>query len=287
MARNFKFWNQRKQTSRSGNRGVTPSRWRRSAVRTTMLGIETLEDRRLLAAGDLDTTFNPLGSIPGIKIGQFAPFGAGSDGDEGVVTAVQADGRIVVATQQYLAGFNVNFDVLVSRYNADGSADTTFGSGGSVSFDFTSGQSLVRDIAIDSAGRIIVVGSAPVGATSGFAGARLTSAGVLDSTFGVGGKVTNNFGGQQSQALAVAVQADGKIVVAGEGNLINPNFAVVRYDRNGDLDTSFAIGGRLQVDFAGLEDRAENVALQSDGKIVAGGLATARAASYGVIRATP
>jgi Domain of unknown function (DUF5122) beta-propeller len=76
-------------------------------------------------------------------------------------------------------------------------------------------------------------------------------------------------------------------VVAGEGNLINPNFAVVRYDRNGDLDTSFGTGGKLQVDFAGLEDRAENVALQSDGKIVAGGLATARAASYGVIRATP
>src|SRR5262245_50319353 len=184
MAR--KFFNWAKGNGRRGRRQIVR---RRNPLRNSDLRLERLEDRRLLAAGDLDTTFNPGGLVPGIKIGQFAPDGAGSDGDEGVVTAVQADGKIVVATQKYLAGGNVNFDVLVSRYNADGSADTTFGSGGSVSFDFTSGQSLVRDIAIDASGRIVVVGSGLVGATTGFAAARLTSAGVLDTSFDGDGKV--------------------------------------------------------------------------------------------------
>jgi uncharacterized delta-60 repeat protein len=118
-----------------------------------------------------------------------------------------------------------------------------------------------------------------------FAVMRLNADGTFDDSFGDSGITSTSITGLTDVAHAVVVQADGKIVVAGEGNLVNPNFAVVRYDRNGDLDTSFAVDGKLVVDFAGLEDRAENVGLQSDGKIIAGGLATGRAAGYGVIRA--
>src|SRR5689334_25034272 len=91
MARKFKFWNNRKHTARSGIRRSTPSRRRRSALRTTMLSIETLEDRRLLAGGNLDTTFNPAGAVPGTLI---ADLGFIEDGQS---VAVQADGKILIA----------------------------------------------------------------------------------------------------------------------------------------------------------------------------------------------
>jgi uncharacterized delta-60 repeat protein len=83
-----------------------------------------------------------------------------------------------------------------------------------------------------------------------FAVMRLNADGTFDDSFGDGGMATTSITGLTDVAHAVVVQADGKIVVAGEGNLINANFAVARYDRNGDLDTSFAIDGKLVVDFA-------------------------------------
>ena len=73
------------------------------------------------------------------------------------------------------------------------------------------------------------------------------------------GTTTTSITGLTDVAHAVALQADGRIVVAGEGNLVNPNFALARYNTDGTLDTSFAIDGKLVVDFFGLEDRAENV----------------------------
>ncbi len=177
------------------------------------------------------------------------------------------------------------YDVLVSRYNADGTADSTFGSGGSVSFDYTTGQSLVSDIGIDSLGRIVVVGSAPIGTQVGFAAARLTSSGTLDTTFGSDGNgiITNNFGGTNlSQAYSVAFQSDGKIVLGGavgQGTAIN--FGLVRYNSNGSLDDgsgtdstpgdSFGTNGRVTTDFTGHADVIYDLAIQSDGKIVAVG----------------
>ena len=74
---------------------------------------------------------------------------------------------------------------------------------------------------------------------------------------------------------AVALQADGKIVVAGQsdGQGSNPDFAVARYNADGSLDAAFGSGGKLTVDFFGASDGAESVAVQPDGKIVLGGFA--------------
>ena len=279
MAR--KFFNWGKGNGRRGRRQIVR---RRNPLRNSDLRLERLEDRRLLAAGDLDTTFNPAGPVPGIKIGQFAPFGLENPADEGVATAVQADGKIVVATQRRPASGNIFSDVLVARYNADGSADTTFGSGGSTAFDFGSSgsQSLVRDVAIDNLGRIIVVGAGP--SASNFAAARLTSTGLLDNSFGTLGIVSNNFGIGNGEALAVAIQADGKIVMGGVmGGGGAGNFALIRYNTNGSLDdgsvtdstpgNSFGVSGRVTTDFHGGRDAANDLIIQSDGKIVAVGVA--------------
>jgi uncharacterized delta-60 repeat protein len=289
MAR--KFFNWAKGNGRRARRQIVR---RRNPLRNSDLRLERLEDRRLLAAGDLDTTFNPAGTVPGIKIGQFAPFGVGDAIDEGVATAVQSDGKIVVATQKYPTAGSIFYDVMVSRYNVDGSPDDgsvsdstpldTFGVGGSVSFDFgaVGTQSLVRDIAIDSAGRIIVVGAGP--SATNFAAARLTSTGILDGSFGTGGKVSNNFGIGNGEALAVAIQADGKIVMGGVmGGGAAGDFALIRYNTNGSLDDgsvsdstpgdSFGVGGRVLTGFTGNRDVIHDLVIQGT-QIVAVGVTT-------------
>ncbi len=98
--------------------------------------------------------------------------------------------------------------------------------------------------------------------------------GMLDATFGTGGKVTTDFGSREN-ASAVALQSDGKIVVAGaSGGVLPPDFAVSRYNPNGSLDTSFDGDGKVTTDFLGFPDYAEAIVIQPDGKIVVAGIAS-------------
>ena len=259
-----------------------------------------LADGRIVVAGDAPVA-NIADDFGDFLLARFQPNGLldTTFGTNGVVVhdmsgrtdlarnlVVQPNGALVVSGDPF--GSDPARRTSVARYDADGHLDASFATGGRL---IIGGAYVGEGLALQSDGRLVLVGTVPVlnvqNDFTHFAAMRLNSDGTFDDSFGDGGMTATSITGLTDVAHAVVVQADGKIVVAGEGNLINPNFAVVRYDRNGDLDTSFAIGGKLQVDFAGLEDRAENVALQSDGKIVAGGLATARAASYGVIRATP
>jgi len=95
--------------------------------------------------------------------------------------------------------------------------------------------------------------------------------GMLDATFGTGGKVTTNFGGSE-RASAVALQSDGKIVVAGFiSSPLGDDFAVSRHNANGSLDTSFDGDGKVTTDFLGFSDHAEAIAVQPDGKIIVAG----------------
>jgi uncharacterized delta-60 repeat protein len=91
--------------------------------------------------------------------------------------------------------------------------------------------------------------------------------GGLDPSFGTGGKVTTDFGATDT-ATGVAVQTDGKIVVAGSFDAGSSDFAVARYNPDGTLDTTFGGGdGKATITFGG-KDFATAVALQADGKIV-------------------
>jgi len=76
-------------------------------------------------------------------------------------------------------------------------------------------------------------------------------------------------------ANAVAVQADGKLVVVGttyqNNDFSDEDFAVARYNSNGTLDLTFGVGGKVQTDFPGLAAVASSVVIQSDGKIVVAG----------------
>jgi uncharacterized delta-60 repeat protein len=87
--------------------------------------------------------------------------------------------------------------------------------------------------------------------------------GDLDTSFGIGGKQTTDFGGGAG-ATSVAVQSDGKIVVVGG---TGSDFALARYNTDGSLDTTFSGDGKQTTDFGGLRDVANGVAIQTDGKI--------------------
>ena len=98
-------------------------------------------------------------------------------------------------------------------------------------------------------------------------------AGDLDTTHGNGGKVTTSFPGFQAGfGYVMALQPDGKIVVAGEVELDTADdFGVCRYNTDGSLDSNFGIEGRITTDFFGFREFARSVAIQNDGKILVGG----------------
>ena len=169
-------------------------------------------------------------------------------------------------------------DFVLARFNADGSLDAGFGSGGQVTTDLIGGsadEEVAGSVAIQPDGKIIVVGYTSISGRPAtvdrnrfdFALVRYNADGSLDSSFGSGGKVT---AGVIGRAFAVALQRDGKIVVAGDPPLTQ-DFALARYNTDGSLDSGFGIGGQLTTDVAGAANVALNVVLQSNGAIVASG----------------
>ncbi|MFI1917365.1 delta-60 repeat domain-containing protein [Nocardia sp. NPDC020380] len=100
-----------------------------------------------------------------------------------------------------------------------------------------------------------------------------TAPGRLDSSFGSGGKAVTDLGSPAGVANAIAVQSDGKLVLAGSTRDANQgdDFAVVRYTPDGQLDSAFGTGGKVTTDFGGKDDSAVATVLQEDGKIVVAG----------------
>lgn len=211
--------------------------------------------------GDLDPGFGTGGRI-------VTDFFGRSNGANGV--ALQPDGKIVVAGD--ILTVQGPPDMSVARYNSDGTLDASFGSSGLVTTDFLGRADIASAIAIQSDGKILVAGGADMNATSfDFALARYNSNGSPDSTFGTGGKVTTDFNGGLDAVGAIGLQTDGKIVVAGFATAGTQHTGLARYNSNGTLDMSFGSGGKVLIDFSGTRDSASALAIQSNGKIVAGG----------------
>ena len=174
----------------------------------------------------------------------------------------------------------------LARYNTDGSLDTTFGGDGRVINSF-SYRDDARAVAVQGDGKIVVVGRAQLGKYD-FLVVRYNADGSLDTTFDGDGWVTTDFAGSHDRAYAVTLQTDGKIVVAGSallGPTIN-DFALARYNSDGSLDTSFDGDGRATTSFhpAGSNDFAYDVAVQTDGKIVAAGYTWSDGGAFALAR---
>ena len=159
-----------------------------------------------------------------------------------------------------------------------GDLDPTFDGDGIVITDFAASYDEAFAVAIQSDGKIVAVGAVDESDANDFAVARYNSDGSLDPTFDGDGKVTTDFAGHFDYGKAVAIQSDGKIVVA--GYTIDPvsssDFALARYNADGSLDTTFGIGGKVTTDFIGNWDQATSIAIQNDGKIVVAGWACLR-----------
>jgi len=204
--------------------------------------------------------------------------GGGSD-DGGRAVAVQADGKTVVA-----GGARADENHLVTfalvRYLPGGRLDPGFGVGGKVftPFDEFNGSGALA-VVVQTDGKIVAAGHAanPEAHHDTFALARYNEDGTLDDTFGNGGLVLTAIYGQagagpEDRANALAIDSQGRIVVAGESGSFFYDMAVARYNADGTLDDTFGDGGKLVKDLGG-DDRAYSVAIQPDGKILIGGTA--------------
>ncbi|HEY5245932.1 MAG TPA: delta-60 repeat domain-containing protein, partial [Acidimicrobiales bacterium] len=230
---------------------------------TTATGGGDFAVARFTANGAPDTSFNGTGRVSLSTAPNVSDVGGG--------VAVLPDERIAVAG----AG-NATIDFVTKQLNADGSLDATFGTAGTSVVEFGA-TDIVNAMIRQPDGKLVLVGTTGAGnpATTGdFAIARLNADGSLDTTFGAGGKQTVDFGGLDS-ANAVAIQPDGKLIVAGQGGP-GTDMAVTRLNPDGSIDTSFAplTSGKAFVDFGGT-DGANAMALQPDGKIVLNGSTTA------------
>jgi len=213
------------------------------------------------APGDLDPSFSGDGKL-------IISVGSGADVAAGMV--LQPDGKIVVAGT--CNGTTINF--CLTRHRSNGTADHLFGPNGvgsSHNFNLSGGDDTLTGIALAPGGKIVVAGYCLHDGKYDFCVARLDTDGSLDTTFSGDGKVITAVSADANLARAVAVQPDGKIVVAGDcGPSGNRNFCVVRYTVTGALDVSFAGNGKLATNIH-QNDVPSAVAIQSDGKIVVSG----------------
>jgi uncharacterized delta-60 repeat protein len=226
---------------------------------------------RLNTDGTLDPSFGSNGTsvIP-------------SDAAAVAIAIQPADGKIVAAGSS-LSGSD--FDFALIRLQTDGTLDPSFGTSGKQTFLNSTTNDSAAAVAIQPGdGKIIVAGSSLSGndfSTENFELIRLSPNGTLDPSFGAGGRRTTDFSANQDAAKAIALQADGKIIVAGFSVRVSvsgtrSDFALARYHPDGSLDTTFGTEGKgtVTTPIGSGSAQVASIAIQPDGKIVAAGVAT-------------
>jgi uncharacterized delta-60 repeat protein len=250
---------------------------------------------RLLPDGQPDPDFGVGGQVV-TDLG-------GQDNEAQNVVVLPDDGRILVSGSSRnpgSSGVGIDHHTDLARYLANGQPDPSFGTGGTLTLDGFVGADLV----VQPDGRILLVGTAdttpptaPPGSITELSVMRLESDGTPDQTFGDNGNgivnvpvttLTSPTGATgRDTGSAIALQPDGRIVVAGATAGPNTNFAVARLLADGAPDTEFTDTGVLTIDFFGSSDLGESVAVTDDGKIVVSGLARDNVDGYGVARLSP
>lgn len=216
---------------------------------------------RLSVSGALDLTFGTAGIVKTNL--------ALSSQDFIYAMALQSDGKIVACGT---AGLTTGDDFGICRYNTDGSIDISFGANGIVTLGIGNAVDEAYGLTIQADGKIVVCGySDNSNNDHDFAVIRLDVNGTLDAGFDGDGKVVTTIG-TDDIARGLAIDANGRIIVCGSSdNGVKIDFAVVRYNTNGSLDLSFDLDGIATTSFGNNMDEGYCVAVQADGKAVAGG----------------
>ncbi len=247
-------------------------RQRKSRVGARM---EPLETRCLLsAAGQLDPTFGQGGAM-------LVDYGVEAYTAQ---VALQQDGKIVAVGGTATSDTPDGDDWSIARVNADGTMDTSFGTGGKIIMNWDGGYDEAFSVAVQSDGKILVAGDVTIGGNQNGAVIRLNADGTLDSTFGTGGKVIVDFRNTPHDFWRTAdtfrqirLDGQGHILLSGTASTSDGNrMAVVRLNANGAYDTSFGNGGVVILNSLPNEGDAENqgMIVQSDGKIVLAGFSS-------------
>jgi uncharacterized delta-60 repeat protein len=228
---------------------------------------------RFNAEGSLDTSFASVGYVV-TSYDPVSSFQGLSD------MALDVSGGLVMAGVDVVTGVAV---LGMIRLNADGTLDTSFGSGQRVT---PLAGMQVSGVAIQPDQNIVVVGPVSTTTANGTANAdfgvvRYLSSGALDSGFGSGGAVRVDFGGQDDSPGRVVVQPDGEILIAGKTTVKASgtsegysDFALVRLNPNGSPDSGFGTNGEVATSFTANtgRDGAGSLLIQPDGRIVLAGV---------------
>ncbi|MBL8817580.1 MAG: hypothetical protein JNL58_16260 [Planctomyces sp.] len=222
---------------------------------------------RLNSNGTLDSTFGSGGKV-------LVDMGPGSY-NEIWDLALQGDGKILAGGNLSNNGTNLT----VTRYNSDGSIDTSFGVMGTAEINTSRGSDRGHGIVVQSDGRIVLTGGTFGGNDSSTVTlVRLTTTGSIDTGFGVGGIVQTNLPGWYEQGSEIALQPDGRLLVIGrvsDPNVFPPQYhpVVLRYQVNGSLDTTF---GATAPGYTIVQHQSDNfsllgIGLLSDGRVLSSG----------------
>ena len=243
-------------------------------------------DGKIVVAGEMGTGGpNPRMAIVRYENdGSLDPSFGGGDGkvsidftlgaDFAYAVRIQANGKILLAGTADYFGRNSRF--ALARLTSDGSLDPTFGGDGMLMTDVTPSHDALNGMALQPNGKIVVVGGVSAGPDNGKIGVlRYRSDGSLDPTFGGDGIVLNDPTPTYDDGLAVGVEADGQIIVAGGAGFDGPNetFVALAFGPHGSLDPTFGGDGKVVTDLTPKADVPYGMAIQDDGRIVVAGSA--------------
>ncbi|MFN3939482.1 MAG: T9SS type A sorting domain-containing protein, partial [Chitinophagales bacterium] len=218
---------------------------------------------RFLPNGELDTGFGIEGTVA-------SPVDAAS----AIITRAQMrdDGKI------FAVGYGIPdllySDTFIASFNADGTLNNDFGTDGIVWIDISTSSFFSFDIALQPDDKILFIGTYTddVSGDTNMGIGRLNADGTVDETFASGGFLTIDMDGNDESGSAMHLQMDNKILIAGHTNASgHRNFVVMRLESNGDMDNLWGIDGMVTTDFAGADDKALDITLQADDKIIAAG----------------
>lgn len=208
---------------------------------------------------------------------------SGTYGSQSRFVLAQPDGKVVQAGEtcmaEDVAGDCIDRNFMVVRYNSDGSLDTTFDSDGIAVTSVGTGDNSLNAIALLANGKYLAAGSSCLAVDGSnnclrhaFTLIRYNSDGSVDTTFDTDGIVVTPIGAGDSVAYAMAMQTDGKVILAGSSEFgAVPVVAVVRYNSDGSLDNTFAGDGILTTIAGARDSVAYAAAVQADGKVVVTG----------------
>ena len=215
----------------------------------------------LASDGVLDTTFHsPDG---------YVLWDGGAGYDRGRDIALQSDSKILVTG--YMTNGTDN-DLMVIRFNSNGTLDAGFGTNGAYIYDGGNGNDDGYAIAVQSDNKILLAGDSSNGSDGDVLVLRLDTDGKLDPDFGSNGIFTFDSGSGGDGAIDLLVQSDGDIVICGySSNGTDNDLLVMRLNANGALDTTFGSNGLAVYDGGGSQDFGLRLTVQNDDKILVAG----------------